>query len=704
MGLRILIVDDTKDNVALLKAVLEEFPTELDVAYNGEEALKKVDEFDYALILMDVNMPVMGGFECVDKIRAQPHYRHIPIIFITAIGDRREFIDRGYQSGAVDYISKPVDADALCSKVNIFLELKRKQLETDVALSQVRALQRNYEQILNYTAEGILGLDTENFIHFANAAACTLLTVPKDKLIGTNIKDYVDPHSKEKEWLESDFVQIFRDGQCNQSDDSFFWRQKTYQFPVQYTQSSILDGEDIQGGVIVFQDVSERKEIENELINLAKFDQLTGLANRTLYWEFLEKSIEVAKRQAHGIYIIFIDLDHFKEINDTLGHDAGDLLLVQASERLRSTLRSADLISRLGGDEFAVIIQHAESDESVAGVCQKLIATFEQPFQIFGKEAYIGCSLGVARFPGDGTDASSITKAADTAMYSAKHGGRNNYQFFHGEMHTRVQAHMEVANELRTALKTKQIIPYYQVKVDFQSQQYIGAEALARWVHTDKGIIAPDVFIPVAEDTGLIANIGETMIQQASEDFLRLQSEIDLPSPFRVSINISAKQVQDQNFAGRILQLLEQQGISPESVELELTETSIINAFVKIRKELMILKQAGVHISIDDFGTGYSSLAYLKQLPIDTLKIDKVFVRDIGQEGDDESIVRAIISLGHSLGMKVLAEGVETHQQIEFLLSEGCDQAQGFFFGRPVGFADFKYLLGGEQIKNQTSS
>ncbi|MCG8673032.1 MAG: EAL domain-containing protein [Pseudomonadales bacterium] len=690
---RVLIVEDIPDNVMLLQAILEDFPADIDVAYSGEQAIEKVAEHSYAVILMDVNMPGMSGFDCVEKIRSNEQFVHVPIIFITALGDAYEYTSKGYMLGAVDYIAKPVDEEMLCSKVNIFLELERKRNETDAALAQVRTLQRDYEQILNFMAEGIVGLDLDNFVTFANAAACTLLTTTKEQLIGTPIKDFINPKIDDLEWQTSDFVQIFRDGQCHHKDDSFFWRQKEFQFPVQYTQSSILEDEAVKGGVLVFQDISERKEIENKLINLAKFDQLTGLANRTLYWEFLDKAIEVAKRKQDDLYVIFIDLDHFKEINDTLGHDAGDLLLVQASERLRSTLRSADLVSRLGGDEFAVILQHVHSDADLANVCIKLIEMFEQPFDIFGQEAFIGCSMGVAHYPEDGCDASTVTKAADTAMYSAKQAGRNNYKFFHKDMHERVQEHMEVANELRYALRNDHIYPHFQLKLDLKTRKYIGAEALARWHHQDKGLISPGVFIPIAEDTGLIADIGETILIRSGTQMIDLLNSVDLPQNFKVSVNMSAKQIQEQKFAERVLKILDQYNIPSERIELELTETAIVHSFQMINRELNKLRKAGIHISVDDFGTGYSSLAYLKRLPIDTLKVDQVFVRDIGQDSGDEAIIRAIINLAHSLGMKVLAEGVETEEQLEFLMAEGCDQAQGFLFSRPTSAGEFKYKL-----------
>ena len=680
---KILIVDDHIDNVRLIEFMLDGLPLATDSASNGLEALDKINTQSYALILMDVQMPKMDGFECVAEIRKQKKFQHIPIIFLTAIGNTQRYVGQGYRLGAVDYIIKPVDEEALISKIKIFLELYRRQQETQEALAQVRELQRKYEQILNFTAEGIIGIDMAHSITFANTAACTLLTASQKELIGSSIKDIIAPDTSQEEWSRSDFVQILEDGQCHQQEDRFFWRKGSYQFPVQYTQSSIIENERVLGGVLVFQDISERKNIESRLVSLAKFDQLTGLANRTLYWEFLEKSIEVSKRGNSPLYLIFIDLDQFKEINDSLGHDAGDLLLIQASERLKSSLRSADLIARLGGDEFAVLIQQVNSEDDVGALAGKLIQTFSEPFQLYGEEVYIGCSAGIACCPNDGDDATKLTKAADTAMYNAKQSGRNTFRFFKSDMQVRVRAHLEIASELRQALRNDEIIPYFQPKVDLGNQKYVGAEALARWQHSTKGLVSPGIFIPVAEDSGLITPLGEKMLIAAGLQAKIWQNLMPEDSFFRISVNVAAKQLQNKDFAKNILSIIEKYDLNPSTLELELTETGLMGSGIYLTKALHTLRSEGIQISIDDFGTGYSSLAYLKRLPIDTLKIDQAFVRDIGEDSADESIIKAIIQMSHSLGLKVVAEGVETQEQLSFLEMLGCNYAQGFLFERP---------------------
>ncbi|OUR88951.1 hypothetical protein A9Q81_22725 [Gammaproteobacteria bacterium 42_54_T18] len=673
---------------------LETLPSAFDRALSGEDAIELAKENEYAAILMDINMPRMNGFECVEKIRNLPFHRLTPIIFITAAGNQEGYIRQGYEVGAIDYLSKPFDEDILLSKLNILLALFNERKSTEEALAQVRFLQRQHEQLLNFTAEGIIGLDVENVITFVNTAACTLLTAKRNDIVGQSIKDFIDPLSNNNDWMASEFVQTFKENQCNQDDNSLFWRNKQAQFPVQYTQSSIIEDDERKGGVIIFQDISERKEIESQLVNLAKFDQLTGLSNRTLYWEFLEKLTANCQRIGDNLCVMFLDLDHFKDINDTLGHDAGDLLLVQASERLKDVLRNADLIARLGGDEFAVVLQQMTSINDAANVAQKIIDVFSQPFYLFGKDAYIGTSIGIASFPEHGTDAITLTKAADTAMYHAKKSGRNNFKFFDNDMHMRIQSHIEVTNELRLAIKGCDILPYYQPIIHIAENRISGFEALARWNHKDKGMISPGVFIPIAEEAGLIEDLGQFMLlkagQQANQWFTGNYS--DARNNLTIAINVAAKQIKQKNFSEQILTLLTENKIAVNHIKLELTESALMDDPMDVIRQLNDLRKAGITIAIDDFGTGYSSLSYLKKFPIDYLKIDQSFIRDIGEDTNDEAIIRAIIQMAHSLGQKVIAEGVET-QQLDFLASSGCDYAQGFLFSKPVPWGEAEKFL-----------
>ena len=681
MSPRILIVDDVQSNLTVLEMALDDLSLKIDKALSGEAALIHARKGEYAVILMDINMPNMNGFECVKEIRQLSLHLLTPVIFITAAGNHKSYVDQGYNVGAIDYLTKPFDHDILCSKVNIFLALFNERKNTEDALRKIRELQRQHEQLLNFTAEGIIGLDINNIVTFANTAACTLLTANRDAIVGHSIKDFVDPLADSNAWGNSEFVQTFKEKQCNQNDNDFFWRNKKAKFPVLYTQSSIIEDDTLKGGVIIFQDISERKEIETQLVNLAKFDQLTGLANRRLYWEFLEKITANSRRGDDKVCILFLDLDHFKEVNDSLGHDAGDLLLVQAAERLKGVLRDADLIARLGGDEFAIVLQKLSSFNDAAKVAQKIISLFSKPFYLFGKNSYIGTSIGIASFPEHGVDAATLTKAADTAMYHAKKNGRNNFKFFDNVMHMRVKNHVEVTDDLRHAIKEDHIEPYYQPIIKVSTRETIGFEALARWQHREKGMIPPAIFIPIAEEAGLIEDVGKLMLlkagQQAKQWFKHDQV-------LTIAINVAARQLRQKNFSKQILTTLENHQISAHHVKLELTESALMENPDDIARQLKALRREGISIAIDDFGTGYSSLSYLKKFPIDILKIDQSFVGDIGKDSNDEVIINAIIQMAHTLGLEVIAEGVETHEQLDFLTAHQCDYIQGYLFGKPL--------------------
>lgn len=693
----LLVVDDCAENRFLISDCLSELPINIDEADSAKEALDLVCRNEYFAIIMDVLMPELDGFECAAAIRRNEQTAHIPIMFVTSSKDSKLNVAKSYELGAVDYMSKPVNGDILKSKIKVFLTLDHRILIEKAENNFLQQEKKRQSLMLDYIADGVLGFDLENRVTYANSAACTLLTTPFTELIGSSIKNIVAPNIKESDWQKTDFLTLFLDGQCNHCDDAYFWRNRKDKFPVQYTQSSIFSDGKVVGGMLVFQDVTERKDLEGRLLKLAKYDELTGLANRSLYWEFLQKNIEIARRKNECCYVLFIDLNRFKEINDTYGHDAGDLLLIHVSERLRSALRSADLICRLGGDEFSIVLQNVADVGSVAMVCEKIIELFKNNFRLFGHDVYLDCSIGVARFPNDGHDASSLTKSADTAMYSAKTTG-TKYKFFESEMQLKVQSQLKMATDLRVGLTKKEVIPFYQMQYDLKSGKAIGAEALARWVSNGKNV-SPEDFISVAEDTGLIVTLGQEMLISVGSVISAIEGIVS-NKEFRVAVNISCKQTQESNFARSILQFFEVNYIDPNRVELEITETSLMQGGSPY-KELKTLRNNGVKISVDDFGTGYSSLAYLKNLPLDVLKIDKSFISDVGLNSNNEKIIQAIIQLAHNLDLKVIAEGVETTDQLEFLRYQSCDYVQGYLKAKPCCSEDFIRLIKDEELKNK---
>jgi diguanylate cyclase (GGDEF)-like protein len=428
----------------------------------------------------------------------------------------------------------------------------------------------------------------------------------------------------------------------------------------------------------------ERKRYQMQLEHQANYDMLTGLPNRNLLHDRLRQAV-YAQRQQRNIAVVFIDLDHFKFVNDSLGHSSGDKLLKGMADRLRGVLRDGDTVSRLGGDEFVLILNDQSNEEVIFRAMQRITAKVAEPITLEGKELYVTCSAGISLYPQDGPDVDTLLKHADAAMYRAKEAGRNTFQFYTSEMNERVNERLQLENALRRALERQEFLLHYQQKVELRSGMIIGAEALARWLHPEWGLVRPARFIPLCEETGLIVQLGEWVLREACRQ-ARAWLDAGL-KPGVVSVNLSARQFRQEGLVRMVSRILEDTGLDPAHLELELTESMVMHNVDAAIATLQGLKSLGVTLSVDDFGTGYSSLAYLKNLPLNTLKIDRSFVRDIG-EGDEEEeqgvIARAIISLAHSLHLKVIAEGVETDAQLRFLKRHLCDEVQGFYYGEPV--------------------
>ncbi|HYG55609.1 MAG TPA: EAL domain-containing protein [Burkholderiales bacterium] len=428
----------------------------------------------------------------------------------------------------------------------------------------------------------------------------------------------------------------------------------------------------------------ERKRYQVQLEHQANYDALTGLPNRNLFHDRLRQALYSQGRHPQPVAVVFIDLDHFKFVNDSLGHSTGDKLLKGMADRLRSVLREGDTVARLGGDEFVLILKDQAGEEVIFRAMHRIIQEVSQPMTIEGKELYVSCSAGIALFPQDGGDVDTLLKNADAAMYRAKEHGRNNFQFYTSEMNERVNERLQLENALRRALERREFLLHYQQRVNLATGAVCGAEALVRWNHPEWGLVYPTRFVPLAEETGLIVQLGEWVLREACRQ-AREWLDAGL-NPGVVSVNLSARQFRQEGLVRLLSRILEETGLDPKHLEMELTESMVMHNVDSAVATLQGLKSLGVSLSLDDFGTGYSSLAYLKNLPIDKLKIDRSFVRDIGagQDGDDGVLAQAIITLGHSLHLHVVAEGVETDAQMRFLKRHGCDEVQGYYYGEAL--------------------
>lgn len=440
----------------------------------------------------------------------------------------------------------------------------------------------------------------------------------------------------------------------------------------------------------VSRDITERKRADAQIHYLAGHDGLTALPNRRLFSELLNNSIQNARRYHHFFAILFIDLDRFKIINDTLGHEAGDQLLREISARLTSAVRGSDIVARLGGDEFVVLLQEISDATQAAAVARKILAAVIKPMELNGQECRVSASIGICLYPTDARDEVGLMKNADIAMYRAKSEGKNTYYFYSLDILAQSLERLALETSLRHAVERNEFVLHYQAKLDLKSGQINGVEALLRWQHPDLGMISPLQFIPLAEETGLIVSIGKWVLKTACMQNMEWQRR-GLP-PVRIAVNISTRQFADDALLEDIALALVESGMAPELLELELTESMVMQNHARAAKLLVAIKRLGVRLAIADFGVGYSSLAQLRQFPFDVLKVDRSIIRDLNESGDDQTITQAIIAMGKTLSLTVVAEGVETEAQETFLRDNACDETQGYYFSKPISsneFADF---------------
>jgi diguanylate cyclase (GGDEF)-like protein/PAS domain S-box-containing protein len=441
----------------------------------------------------------------------------------------------------------------------------------------------------------------------------------------------------------------------------------------------------------VSRDITPRKQAEERIQYLATHDSLTGLPNRVMFGELLNHVLALSRRNQRKFAVLFIDLDRFKFINDSLGHEAGDALLREVARRLKDSLRASDIVARLGGDEFVMLLQDLGSSEQAGGIARKLLSAVIKPIELNGQECRVTASIGISVFPDDAQDEAPLMTHADLAMYHAKEEGKNNFQFYDGRLETLSLERLTLETRLRRAIDRDELSLHYQAKLDLASNAIAGVEALLRWNSSELGAVSPAKFIPVAEETGLILAIGKWVLRTACTQCVAWQ-RAGLP-PVRVSVNLSPRQLNDPELVDAVRAVLADTGLQPDLLELEVTESSVMHNVERALEVLNALKAMGVQLAIDDFGTGYSSLAQLKRFPIDTLKVDRSFIRELPRDSEDKAIAEAIIAMGKTLNLTVVAEGVETHEQQEFLRERLCDQTQGFFFSKPIAAADFAELL-----------
>jgi diguanylate cyclase (GGDEF)-like protein/PAS domain S-box-containing protein len=550
------------------------------------------------------------------------------------------------------------------------------------AVQALREAERRYRGLFDNAIEGIFRTTAEGHYLDANPALANIYGFASPQELMTSLRDigrqlYVDPQRREE------FMRIVRARGSVSGFESQVYRKNGDIIWISENARALFDADGkCVGYEGTVEDITERKLYQARIEQQANYDTLTGLANRSLLQDRLEQALLTATSYNSRLAVAFVDLDRFKFINDSLGHHIGDKLLKAMANRLESCVRECDTVARLGGDEFVVLLTGQTAPVQVRAVVERMLSVVSQPWIIEQGEFNISCSIGVALFPNDGTDAQTLLKHADSAMYRAKESGRNNFQFFTRELNTLMTERLELESRLRRALERDQFLLHYQPRVELCTGRIIGAEALIRWTLPEQGLVAPGRFIPLAEETGLIVPIGKWVLKQACAQNKAWQ-DAGL-EPIVVSVNVSARQFRQDNLVRTIAEVLEETGLEARYLEIELTESMVMHDAAQLVAMLDVIKRLGVQISVDDFGTGYSSLSYLKRFPVDRLKVDRSFVEQLATDDDDATIVRAIITLGHNLGLKVVAEGVEQEEQVNFLRLNHCDEAQGFIFCRPI--------------------
>jgi len=684
---KILIVDDYAHNRVALEKLLQPIEnTEIVHATSGNEALSSLLHHSFSVILLDVNMPEMDGYEVAELISSTDAFKHTPIVMLTAHDTTPKNILKAYESGAVDYLSKPIEPAILINKVKQFVTLDQLQAQTN-------SLRDEREMILEAAGQGVIKVCEQGKIQFANAKSGQLFNCEQTEILGTQFNNWFGLSTNESNVNLFDFILGHLKNRNSYQQQEIILQPKNKQaHQVELTCTPTLNSQKTSM-VVLFQDVTERLELENKLTHLANFDPLTQLANRAYFHDNVLRAISRSKRLNSQIFLLMLDLDHFKQINDTLGHDIGDELLQEVAIRLKSLLRESDLAARLGGDEFAILLEDS-NDVAAEEVASKIIKLIAQPFIIQDKEIFAETSIGISNCENGSADKSSLLKWADIALYEAKAAGRNRYQCFVQAMSEQREQHAFIQKQLRHILENDALSVNYQPQYSMTEQHVIGFEALVRWPKTGYGEkqISPAIFIPIAEQSFLIHEIGENVLKQSCDLLALWQTEAD-KKHLSISVNLSAKQLNAPKFLERIKSILSQYSFPLENLIFEITETAILTYTDNVTRTINTIKSMGIGLALDDFGTGYSSLNYLQNLPFNVIKIDQCFIHRLGKCKKTAALVKAIMTIADACEMDVVAEGVENSVHLEHVIDLGCNKVQGFYYSKPICKTQINTLL-----------
>lgn len=702
---RLLVVDDDLRLLESLCRLLQTSGFQVDAAQGGRIACRQIETQGYDLVLLDMRMPDMDGLEVMADLQSKD--LDVPVVVVSGEASF-SIVSKALRRGAYDYVKKPYLADELIATVRSVLRKRMLEKAHADIQWQLQKSEELHRYIVNSSPDIVFMLDRKGCFCFLNSKVETLLGYGCGELMGRHFRQLVDSADVAK----ASFA--FSDSSITmQNPRSLELRLKSRgsrkatrhfevtAFPIDGSTLQAQPGEEAGPGAqavpqLIYgtaRDITERKDAEAFINFQAYHDLLTRLPNRSLFKDRLNLAITHARRTSQQLAVMFLDLDRFKVINDTLGHAMGDRLLQAVAHRLEGCLRKGDTLSRFGGDEFTLLLPAVTSDEDARIIARKLICSLKAPFKLDAHEVFVGISIGIAMFPGAGDCLEQLIQRADVAMYHVKGRGKDGYQFYTDAMSVDTSNRLSLERDLRRALGQNELRVFYQPQVCASDGTLLGLEALVRWEHPTLGLLYPRDFLPLAEETRLIGDLSEWVLRTACEELQPWIAKHQL-GDLRLSVNISPMQVEHPHFVQAILALVDASGFPSSNLELEITENMIMNDLEQISRKLGELAERGVRIAIDDFGTGYSSLNYIHRLPIHTLKVDQSFIQDISRDGGgDACIVDAIIAMAKGLKLHIIAEGVETEAQLQYLRDLGCHQVQGFYYGQARPLLELESFL-----------
>lgn len=677
--LRVLLVEDSEDDAILLQGELKRggyapFLLRVETPAEMKEAL---DHKQWDIIISDYSLPRFSGLAALELF--QRTQLDLPFIILSGnIGE--DIAVEAMKAGAHDYIMK----DNLKRLTPAIQRELREAIERSARRKAELAIHENekrFRSLIENSSDVTTVLDAYGAILYQSPSVERVLGYTPEDLLGKTFWEYI--HTDDAGSVSTAFVQRFLQPDAVSIPVEFRFRHAdgTWRF-LEALNGKLLQDASGPSIVVNSRDITARKRDEQTIRHLAYYDALTNLPNRTLFHDRLTLALAQAHRSKQRLAVMILDLDRFKTITDTLGHAVGDRILANVGKRLEDSLREGDTVARSGGDEFMLLLPGLSGVEDAGKIAQKILGIFATPFLSGGEELHVTASIGVCLYPSDGEDAETLIKNADVTMYRAKEQGRNNYQLYAPGMNAKAHERLSLENRLRRALEQDQFVVYYQPQISLHNGRMVGVEALVRWQHPELGLLFPGSFIPIAEESGLILPLSEWVLQTACAQNKSWQ-ESGMP-PLRMAVNLSARHFMQKDLVDTVKRILRDTRLEAEYLEIELTESIFMGKADAATATLRELKAMGAHLSIDDFGTGFSSLSYLKRFPVSTLKIDQSFVQDIPNDADDAAIAQLIIAMAHSLNLRVIAEGVETQEQLDFLRSHDCDEMQGFLFSKAV--------------------